>query len=113
MTTFEQLQSNKGGLLHLRTELFWYDGRGHDNDPGRFCLLLDVLTGDDARNIHVEPIARTTAAGFVRRGLGPGRVGVELHRPGADDVAALLLIDGHPQWIWVAENDIEVLNEAR
>jgi hypothetical protein len=95
MTTFEQLQSNKGGLLHLKTQLYWYDGRGHDKDPGRVCLLLDVLTGDDARDIHVEPVARTTAAAARATAV------------------ALLLIDGQPQWIWLAEQDIEVIDESR
>lgn len=97
MTTFEQLQSRRGGLLHLKTELFWYDGRGHDKDPGRVCLLLDVITADAARATDVEPIARTTAARIGR----------------LEAIAvALLLIDGQPQWVWLAEQDIEVIDEA-
>jgi hypothetical protein len=98
MTTFEQLQSRRGGLLHLKTELFWYDGRGHDKDPGRVCLLLDVITADAARATDVEPIARTTGARLAAREA---------------ITVALLLIDGQPQWVWLAEQDIEVLNEAR
>jgi len=98
MTLFEQLQSNKGGLLRLKTELFWYDGRGHDNDPGRFCLLLDVLTVGVGGGGGVEPIARTIAAHFAARKA---------------TAVAHLLIDGQPQWVWVVDQDIEVLNETR
>lgn len=98
MTLLEQLQSHRGGLLHLKTELFWYDGRGHDKDPGRFCLLLDVITvrrlaGDG----NVEPIARTAAAKAA----------------GVAALLALLLIDGQPQWVWIAEQDVEVIDESR
>jgi hypothetical protein len=98
MTLLEQLQSHRGGLLHLKTELFWYDGRGHDKDPGRICLLLDVITTTAARVADVEPITRTTGA---------------LLAAYEAIAVALLLIDGQPQWVWIAEQDVEVLNEAR
>jgi len=79
MTFLEQLQSHKGGLICLKTELFWYEGRGWDGTPGRICLILDAAT------IGVA----TTAA---RR-----------------SAAAHLLIDGQPAWIWVVGQDIELL----
>ena len=42
MTFLEQLQSHKGGLLRLKTELYWYGGRGYDRSPDRICLILDA-----------------------------------------------------------------------
>ena len=42
MTLLEQLQAHKGGLIQLKTQLYWYDGRGWDGDPARVCLLLDA-----------------------------------------------------------------------
>ena len=66
MPLLEQLQAHKGGLIQLKTQLYWYDGRGWDGDPARVCLILDTA-------------------------------------------AAFLLIDGQPQWIWVAEEDIALL----
>ena len=89
MTFLEQLQAHKGGLICLKTQLFWYGGRGWDNTPGRICLLLDA----DARydGVRPSPTAGTAAAGFSDA-----------------TAAALLLIDGGTQWIWVAE-DIELL----
>jgi len=88
MTLLERLQSHKGGLIKLKTELFWYDGRGHDEDPGRFCLLLDAVA-DTAAAAASSPAAT--------------------HAP----IVALLLIEGQPQWVWVAEQDVEVIDEAR
>ena len=75
MTFLEQLQSHKGGLLRLKTELYWYGGRGYDGNPGRVCLILDTAA------------ARGTTA----------------------DYATLLLIDGAPHWVWIVEQDVELL----
>ena len=92
MTLLEQLQSHRGGLLHLKTQLYWHDGRGWDNNPGRICLLLDAVT------------TATTAASQASAA----------HTESASSSAvALLLIDGSPQWVWVAEQDVEVIDESR
>jgi len=94
MTFLDKLRSHMGGLLRLKTELYWYDGRGHDKDPGRFCLLLDVITAAADREAVVEPVARTTTAHSIAAREAT--------------VVALLLIDGQPQWIWLAEKDVEL-----
>jgi hypothetical protein len=86
MTFLEQLQSHRGGLIRLKTELFWYGGRGFDDVPGRVCLLLDAV-GD----IGSIAAALTGAAETL------------------DSTAALLLIDGCPQWVWVSRQDVEFL----
>ncbi len=88
MTFLQQLQAHKGGLIHLKTQLYWCEGRRWDNNPGRICLILDA----------------------ARRSAKPAATGV-----GAANVAttaaatAHLLIDGRLTWIWVAEQDIELL----
>ena len=90
MTFLERLQSHRGGLLRLKSELFWYGGRGPDGSPGRICLILDASPRGD----H-SPEAITTSAtlsAFAHSAL-----------------ASLLLIDGTPQWIWVAQEDLELL----
>jgi len=86
MTFLESLQAHKGGLIQLKSQLYWHDGRGYDGNPGRVCLILDA--------------AVTTAAVAVAAALA---VAV----PAA--AAAYLLLDGSPQWIWVAEQDVELL----
>jgi hypothetical protein len=85
-TFFEQLQAHRGGLVRLRSELFWYS-RGWDDSPGRVGLVLDAF----AAEAWFLAAARTRAA---LRGAA---------------VATLLLIDGSPQWVWVDEEDVEVL----
>jgi hypothetical protein len=42
MTLLDKLQAHKGGLLQLKTQLYWYGRGGWDNNPGRICLLLDA-----------------------------------------------------------------------
>ena len=77
MNLLETLQAHKGGLICLKTELYWYDRRSWDGTPGRICLILDAT-------------ASATAAAEAA-------------------AAAFLLIDGQPQWIWLAAEDIELL----
>ena len=92
MTFLEGLQSHKGGLLRLTGELFWYGGRGWDGSPGQICLVLDAKRSG---TLCIPAAAATTAYTRVR--------------PEAKDVAALLLIDGAPHWVWVAQEDVEIL----
>ena len=90
MTFLETLQTHKGSLIRLKTELYWYGGRGgYDGNPGRICLLLDVST---AVAVAGRSAARTST--------------------NAHTDAAYLLIDGSPQWVWVAEEDVEVINDT-
>ena len=88
MTLLDKLRAHKGGLIQLKTELYWYARGGWDNNPGRICLILDA-----ARKSAVDG-----AADGAHRSATP-----------ADYVAAYFLIDGSSQWIWVAEQDIELL----
>jgi len=87
MTFLQRLQAHKGGLIRLKTQLYWRWSRG-DNNPGRICLILDA-----ARKSAVDG-----AADGAHRSATP-----------ADYVAAHLLIDGQSAWIWVTELDVELL----
>lgn len=87
MTFLEKLQSHKGGLIKLKTELYWYGGRGWDENPGRVCLLLD------SHSLGSVPEASASSAPFSRREAW------DVH----------LLIDGSPQWVWMEEKDVELL----
>ena len=91
MTFLQRLQAHKGGLLRLKTQLYWYDGV-RSEIVGRVCLLLD------ASNLPKPSAAAATAV--VATAVVPSA---------AADAAAYLLIDGQPAWIWVAERDIELL----
>jgi hypothetical protein len=96
MTLLDKLQTHKGGLLQLKTQLYWYGGRGWDNNPGRICLILDAAASKPTS------AALSAFAHFAREGV-PG-----FQRAGGP-AAAFLLIDGQPHWVWVAEEDIERL----
>lgn len=89
MTLLDRLQAHRGGLLLIKTQLFWYDGRGWDRSPGRVCLVLDATT-DPPAAVPDYPEAPATDAE-------------------AAATAALLLLDGSPQWIWVSDCDVELL----
>ena len=58
MIFLDRLLSHKGGLIRLKTELYWYGGRGYDRSPDRICLLLDA-----ARTAAAA--ARTAAAALL------------------------------------------------
>ncbi len=87
MDFLQELGSHRGGLLLLKTELFWYGGRGWDGIRGRVCLLMDARDADAT--------TRTTAT---------------TTRTPARSAAAFLLVDGDPHWIWVAQADVELLS---
>ena len=90
MVILEQLRVHVGGIVRLKGELFWYGGRGWDGITGRVCLLLDAAPNAPARGPHAR----------VPRPLQAGA---------GTAAAALLLIDGRPQWVWVAPADVELL----
>jgi hypothetical protein len=90
MTLCEKLVAHKGGLVCLKTELWWYGGRGWDGIRGRVCLLMD------ARARRRRPAAAEAHAAA--------------HRAAAERAAAaFLLVDGAPHWVWVAQEDVELL----
>ena len=99
MTLLEQLQAHKGGLIQLKTQLYWYDGRGYDGTSGRICLILDAAAA-------VAAAARRTSAATAAARRIDAYVAYEDRR---DAAAAFLLIDGQPQWVWVAKKDIALL----
>ena len=90
MTLLERLQPHKGSLIKLKTELFWYGGRGWDENPGRVCLLLDAA----ATEIAYGSTVLQAHTGATHTALA---------------ATAYLLIDGSPRWVWVAEEDVALL----
>ena len=89
MTFLEDLQAHKGGLVRIKSDLFWYGGRGWDGITGRVCLLMDTAAAE-----AVASAAASTAA----------------PRAAVAHTAALLLVDGAPHWVWVAQADVELLS---
>jgi hypothetical protein len=99
MTFLQQLQAHKCGLVRLKTPLYWYDGVRNEI-VGRICLLLDAAAAatTTAAATVTTAAARRSAARSAEAYLGMSSTAV-----------ALLLIDGSPQWIWIAEADVELL----
>ena len=95
MTLLERLQSHKGGLIKLKTELFWYGGRRWDENPGCACLLLDAAA------------TAATAAARTTTTVVPTRADID--GSGSRTATAYLLIDGSPHWVWIAAEDVEFL----
>lgn len=104
MTLLETLQSHKGSLLRIKTQLFWYGSQGWDKNPGRICLILDATRGG-AFTPRLDAAAGAAAAAAAANLA-------ELDGDGSID-AALLLIDGSLRWVWVVEGDVEVVDETR
>jgi hypothetical protein len=90
MIFFKRLKNSIGGLLRLKTQFWWYNGEGWDNHPGRVCLILDAYEGR-------QPIAAAETLGaLTTRGAS---------------ATVLLLIDGSPTWVWVDEQNTEIMKE--
>jgi len=109
MTFLEQLQTHRGGLLELKTQLFWY-GRGWDSTPGRLCLLLDAAMWGRFSG-STEGIIVMAYADLLE--AADGAAPQLARRSRCERATAHLLIDGQPQWVWVAAADVELISETR
>jgi len=96
MTFLKQFQAHKGGLLKIKTQLYWYAKGRHDGNPGRVCLILDVHAGRQVDHLDVEA-------------SGAANAQAESDGKKVNSVDAFLLVDGVPRWIWLSEADVELL----
>jgi len=106
MTLLDKLQAHRGGLLQLKPPLYWYGRGGWDNNPGRVCLLLDATCPAATEAPVAAAAARRVTAGDRRvTAADPAAASSTAGTP----TAAFLLIDGQPHWVWIAEEDVELL----
>ena len=91
MTFLERIQAHKGGLLKIKTQLYWYVTGRHDGNPGRICLILDAVDEHDVDAV------------------GAANEKAESDGEKVNSVDAFLLVDGVPRWIWLSEADVELL----
>ena len=98
MDFLQELGSHRDGLLLLKTELWWYGGRGWDGIRERVCLLMDAR---DAAELSLS----LSDAHFARASAGSWSAA----SAGAEDGSTLLLVDGQPHWVRVTQTDVELL----
>jgi hypothetical protein len=94
MTFVETLQANRGELLRLKTQLYWYKTMTWDGNPERVCLILDAL--DSGGEEEVDAFTE-------------GADGAVVDEVDVDDykiVVAQLLIDGSPRRVWLSKKNI-------
>jgi hypothetical protein len=91
MTFLKQFQAHKGGLLKIKTQLYWYGQGRYDENPGRICLILDAV---DEHAVDASGAANRQAERDGKK---------------VNSVDAFLLVDGVPRWIWLSEADVELL----
>ena len=97
MTFLESLHTHRGGLVRLKTALYWYDGKW-DHRSMRICLLLDA----DMKDQSIFP---ADGCGYEAMNQLPrGR-----ERWGRHFLAAELLIDGMTRWVWIVDKDMETI----
>lgn len=87
MTFLRRLNDHIGELIHLRGMLYWRD-RGWDAETDRICLLLDAAYTDRGGDIFWHAWTRMAHFRTTSRRY------------------ALLLLDGTPQWVCLAEEDV-------
>ena len=85
-----QLLAHKGGLICLKSKLYWYDAQRFDEQRQVMCLILDASTKVPFDEIASATTDNTFSAFAVR-----------------------LLIRGAPHWVWLTKTDVEILNASR
>jgi hypothetical protein len=104
MTFAEQLKNHVGGLIRIKTDLYWYNTGVWDGIEGRVCLLLgtdtDGITSGMVAAGLVGAIQTVHRLAGLRRGVAPAAAGL---------VCALLLIDSESKWILTSKEDLELI----
>ena len=91
MTFLSKLKAHVGGLIRIKTELYWHEAGKWDEASEKIYLLLDALNDSDG----------FTADGSAVTDPAP------LRPTDPEPAAVLLFIDGAPKWIWAYESSME------
>ena len=91
MTFIDKLKTQVNGLIHIKSQLYWYRTGKWDGAHESVHLLLDVLDPDEDVAGDIYPEAHT-------------RIG-SVH----DGVDVLLFIDGTPKWVLIYSGAVELL----
>ena len=91
MTFIDKLKAHIGGLVHIKSQLYWYRAGKWDEAHESVHLLLDVLDPDEDVMGDISPEAHT-------------RIG-SLH----ERVDVLLFIDGTPKWVLIYSGAVELI----
>ena len=96
MTLLERLKLHRGEIIQVKTAVSWYCGK--QSMPGEICLLLDVDASHRATTV--------AAASFAIKpniAVNGGRL--------RQSFMVLLLLKEKPQWIFVDEEDVDLIGE--
>ena len=99
MTFLDKLKAHVGGLIRIKTQLYWIGLAGPDNIYERVCLLADAKVFVDINHIdHVKYVAFT-----FTDDMSPNLTDYDLA------AIVLLIIDGTPTWVRICHNSVELL----
>jgi hypothetical protein len=103
MTFLDKLKDHVGGLIRIKTQIYWYEKRKWDGIHERVCLLLDTLNASRAARARLDGrLARLVDTVDRSRWL-------EQRASLAHGAAVLLFIDGIPKLIWAYESAVELV----
>ena len=91
MTFINKLKAHIGGLIHIKSQLYWYRTGKWDGVHESTYLLLDIV--DPAEDVMGDIFSAATTIA-----LGPD-----------PRTAVLLFIDGTPKWVWIYSGAVELL----
>lgn len=95
MTFIKQLHSHIGGLIRLKSQIYWYNSASCDGVEERVCLLLDITEEYSAPSGNL-PDAEIYDSRYPNLDYDPS-------------IIALLLVDASPTWVWVYEDAVEFI----
>ena len=85
--TVEELRNYIGNLVRIKNKIYWYGGRGWDEDAEKLCVLLN-----------------SKSLSSTEGGRSEGTCAID-----SPQYALQLLIDTEIQWIWACNDSFEII----
>lgn len=86
--TVKELQTHIGCLIRIKNKIYWYGGRGWDEDAEKLCILLN------SKSLSSPEGGRCAATCAIAT---------------SPQYALQLLIESEIEWVWACDNSFEIV----
>jgi hypothetical protein len=107
-TPEEGLLTHRGGLIRLRTSIYWWGERNWQDFKGVNCAVIDVQKAPDNEFIDFSTAMGKSISCHTVYSPRYSTADKEWH----SYFRLCVLLEGRLRWIWLSLSDIEVINDT-